>query len=227
MKNITIGLLSLVLLISLTACSYGQESPSSHRDSEMGPGDPLASENSETNHMQSVSGELSKALVVYFSCTGNTEEAALSIADQTGADVYEIVPEQPYTEADLDYQNEACRANQEMRDPSARPAMTGGVDGLENYEVLYLGYPIWWGTMPKILHTFLDRYDLSGKTVLPFCTSGGSGMTTSVTELQEAEPEADIREGLRISSSSDESRSAEIVQWLEENGLSHKRREFE
>lgn len=219
MKNITVGLLSLVLLISLTACSYGQESPSSHRDSEIGQGDPLVSENSETNRTQSISGEDSKALVVYFSCTGNTEAAALSIADQTGAEVYEIVPEQPYTAADLDYQNDACRANQEMQDPSARPAMAGGIDGLEEYEVLYLGYPIWWGTMPKILHTFLDRYDLSGKTILPFCTSGGSGITTSVTELQEAEPGADIREGLRVSGSSDESRNAEIAQWLEDNDL--------
>ena len=156
-----------------------------------------------------------KALVVYFSCTGNTKSVAEKIAQLTGADLYEIVPEIPYTPEDLNYNNDSCRANREMNDPSARPTLGSNTVDISAYDTVYIGYPIWWGTMPRIINTFLDTYDLSGKTVMPFCTSGGSGVSTSVSDLRAEEPAADVRDGLRASGSSDSS----IDEWISRNGL--------
>lgn len=101
-----------------------------------------------------------KALVVYFSCTGNTKAVAEKIAQLTGADLYEIVPEIPYTAEDLNYNNDSCRANREMDDSSARPAIGSDAVEISAYDTVYIGYPIWWGTMPRIINTFLDTYDL-------------------------------------------------------------------
>ena len=157
--------------------------------------------------------ESGKALVAYFSCTGNTKGLAQKIADVTGADMYEIVPEVPYTEADLNY-NSDCRANQEQNDDSARPAIAGGIENIDDYDTIYLGYPIWWGTIPKIINTFIDSYDLSGKTIMPFCTSGSSGISTSVSAIRNACPNADIKDGMRGTSSTT---SAEIEEWISSN----------
>ncbi|MGN0617770.1 MAG: flavodoxin [Ruminiclostridium sp.] len=156
-----------------------------------------------------------KALVVYFSCTGNTKSVAEKIAQLTGADLYEIVPAEPYTDADLNYNNDSCRANREMNDPSARPAIGSNTVDISAYDTVYIGYPIWWGTMPRIINTFLDTYDLSGKTVMPFCTSGGSGVSKSVSDIRAEEPAADVRDGLRASGSLDSS----IDEWISRNGL--------
>ena len=121
--------------------------------------------------------EAAKMLVVYFSATGNTKAVAEEITRLTGADLYEIVPAVPYTDEDLNYNNNECRANQEMNNASARPAIGSEAMDVSSYDTVFIGYPIWWGTMPRIINTFLDTYDLSGKTVLPFCTSGSSGIT--------------------------------------------------
>lgn len=124
-------------------------------------------------------GSNSKVLVAYFSATGNTESVAEKIAASLdNADLYEITPVQPYTSADLNY-NSDCRANREQNDDSARPAISGTVENMDNYNVVFLGYPIWWGRSPKIIYTFLESYNFSGKTVIPFCTSGGSGYNDS------------------------------------------------
>lgn len=157
----------------------------------------------------------SNALVVYFSCTGNTKAVAEKIAGLTGADVYEIVPEDPYTEADLNYNNSDCRANCEQNDESVRPAIGSDTIDLSSYDTVILGYPIWWGTMPRIINTFLDTYDLSGKTVLPFCTSGGSGVSKSVSDIKTAVPSAQVKDGLRASDAS----GSAISLWLSDNGF--------
>ena len=154
----------------------------------------------------------SKSLVVYFSATGNTKALAEKIASQSGSDIFEIVPEEKYTSEDLNYNNSDCRANKEQNDESARPAISGEVKNIENYDTVFIGYPIWWGTMPKIINTFLETYDLSGKTVMPFCTSGGSGISSSVTAIKNAWPGADVKDGLRGSSGTD---AAEIEKWLQ------------
>mgnify|MGYP000185851609 FL=1 len=143
------------------------------------------------------------ALVIYFSCTGHTKAVAEAIAAQAGADLYEIVPANPYTSADLNYNDSNCRANREMNDPSARPAIGSVPVDLSAYDTVFIGYPIWWGTMPRIINTFLDNYDLSGKVVMPFCTSGSSGIGTSVAAIKAAEPDAIVRDGLRASGATD------------------------
>ena len=118
--------------------------------------------------------------------------------------VYEIVPAQPYTSADLSYRNDGCRANAEQQDPSARPAVAGsGIADIDAYDTVYVGFPVWWGRMPKIMFTFFDAYDFSGKTIRPFCTSGGSGIAASVNEIRGLEPQADVQNGLRVRSLDD------------------------
>lgn len=114
-------------------------------------------------------------LVAYFSATGTTEQVAQQAAEILGADIYEIVPEEPYTEADLAYYT-GGRADQEQDDPSARPAINGSVENMSQYDTVLLGYPIWHGQAPRIISTFLESYDFAGKTVIPFVTSGGSGL---------------------------------------------------
>lgn len=123
-----------------------------------------------------------KILVVYFSCTNTTKTLAEYAADILGADIYEIVPAEPYTEADLAYYTNG-RADQEQNDPSVRPAISGGVDNMSDYDTIILGYPIWHGQAPRIVNTFLESYDFSGKTIVPFCTSHSSGMGSSADNL--------------------------------------------
>ena len=124
-----------------------------------------------------------ESVVIYFSATGNTERVAGYIQEITGSDIIEIIPADEYTSADLNYSDDDCRANQEQNDDSARPEIANEID-VDSYDTIYLGFPIWWGDVPKIILTFLDTYDLSGKTVIPFCTSGGSGISTSMNTLR-------------------------------------------
>lgn len=124
----------------------------------------------------------SKTLVVYFSCTGTTKPLAEYAAEITGADLYEIVAEDPYTEADLAYYTNG-RADQEQNDPDARPGISGGVENMDEYDTIILGYPIWHGQAPRIISTFLESYDFSGKTIIPFCTSHSSGIGSSASNL--------------------------------------------
>ena len=157
--------------------------------------------------------EGTKVLIAYFSATNNTEGIANHLDAVLDADLYEIMPEQPYTAADLNY-NSDCRANDEQNDPSARPAISGSVDNMEQYDVIFLGYPIWWGQAPKIISTFLESYDLSGKTIVPFCTSGSSGLGSSATNLHGLASNATWLDGQRFSGSA--SRST-VESWV--NGL--------
>ena len=133
----------------------------------------------------------SNALVVYFSWSGNTESVANEIQAQTGADMFEIVPAEPYTD---DYDTLLDIAQDEQAN-DARPAIAGTVDHFEQYDVVYLGYPNWWGDMPMILYTFLDEYDFSGKTIAPFVTSGGSGFSGTIGTIERMEPNAAVTEG--------------------------------
>lgn len=113
-------------------------------------------------------------LVAYFSNTGNTERVAQIIAGQTGGTLREIVPETPYTSADLDYSDSGCRANREQNDPSARPAIDGEIDNFAQYDAVFIGHPIWWGGAPRIIRTFIESYDFSDKQVYTFSTSASS-----------------------------------------------------
>jgi len=166
----------------------------------------------QTEKLES-SSDTVKSLVVYFSCTGNTKAVAEKIAEYTHSDLYQIVPKVPYTDEDLNYNNKDCRANKEMEDTYARPEIESEVINISDYDTIFIGYPIWWGTMPRIINTFLDTYDLSGKVIMPFCTSGGSGISRSEQDITDLEPNADIRTGLRVSGVSDSS----INEWLTKN----------
>ncbi|HIV02532.1 MAG TPA: NAD(P)H-dependent oxidoreductase [Candidatus Aphodoplasma excrementigallinarum] len=157
----------------------------------------------------------SSALVVYFSATGNTEALAEKIAQAAGADLYEIVPEVPYTSEDLNYDNDGCRANQELNS-DARPAIQPLPVDAAQYDTIILGYPIWWGQCPPPVRTFLESYDFSGKTIMPFCTSGSSGISGSLSKIRELCPDSTITEGFRGTASTTEE---QIDTWLDENGF--------
>lgn len=155
--------------------------------------------------------ETSNVLVAYFSCTNNTEKIAEYISEVTGGTLYKITPEIPYSNADLNY-NTDCRANREQNDSTARPAISGSIDDIGDYNLVFLGYPIWWGQAPKIIYTFLESYEFSGKTIVPFCTSGSSGIGTSATNLHGLTTGATWKDGRRFSSSATKS---QVEAWIE------------
>lgn len=155
-------------------------------------------------------GAEGKAIVAYFSATGTTKAAAERLAKAAGADLYEITPEQPYTDKDLDWRDSLSRSSVEMKDLSARPAIKKLEEDFNAYEVVYLGYPNWWGTAPTIVYTFLDSQNLKGKKIRPFMTSGGSDIIKSVEDLRKAYPDLDITDGLLMNSVTDRDISAWI-----------------
>lgn len=136
-----------------------------------------------------------KTLVAYFSATGVTKGAAEKLAEVTGGDLYEIQPEVPYTDADLDWQDKQSRSSVEMADLSSRPAIKGKVENLDDYDTVFIGFPVWWYTAPTIINTFIEANDLKGKTVVPFCTSGGSSIKKSAEDLKKAYPDLNWKEG--------------------------------
>lgn len=155
-----------------------------------------------------------KVLVAYFSTTNTTEGVAETIAASVGADLYEITPAQPYTSADLNYSDNNSRSTKEMNDPGARPEISGSAADMSRYDIVFLGYPIWWGEAPRIINTFLESYDFSGKTIVPFRTSGSSGIGSSAANLQSSAGGANWLSGRRMSSGVSQS---EIAEWV--NGL--------
>ena len=154
-----------------------------------------------------------RVMVVVFSGTGHTRRIAKVIADGLGTELKEIVPAEPYTEEDLNYNDRSTRATVEQNDPAARPEIAEAIDGLKDCDILFLGYPIWWGQEPRILDTFVETYDLSGITVAPFCTSGSSGIGISVRQLSGLADGADWMEGRRFETDATE---VEINNWAAE-----------
>ena len=142
----------------------------------------LATSQSQSNNTENMNEK--KVLVAYFSCTGTTAALAGTLAKAVNGDLYEITPDKPYTSADLDWTDKNSRSTIEMSDKASRPAIKGKCDRMDRYDVVYVGFPIWWGIAPTIVNTFLESYDFSGKTVIPFCTSGGSGVGQSEKYLQ-------------------------------------------
>ena len=143
-----------------------------------------------------------KSLVVYFSATGTTAQAARTIADVTGGTLCEIVPQQAYTSDDLDWNNRQSRSSVEMSNPKARPALKGAKADIAAYDVIFIGYPIWWNQAPRIINTFIESHDLKGKTLVPFATSGGSGINNSVRKLRKAYPDLEWQDGKQLNGAS-------------------------
>lgn len=135
------------------------------------------------------------ALVAYFSVSGNTAKAAKALAKAAGADLYEIKPAVPYTGADLNWMDKRSRSSVEMNDKNSRPALADTDAPVAEHDVIFLGFPIWWYTAPTIINTFLERYDFSGKTIVLFATSGGSGLGSTAAALQSSAPGARILDG--------------------------------
>lgn len=137
----------------------------------------------------------SKTLVAYFSATGTTAAAAEKLAKVTGGELYQIAPAKSYTSADLYWHNKQSRSSVEMNNPNSRPALKENKDNIATYDVIYIGYPIWWGIAPTIIKTFIESHDLKGKVIIPFATSGGSSIDKSITDLKKTYPNLNWKEG--------------------------------
>ena len=138
---------------------------------------------------------MSKKLVAYFSASGTTKRAAEYLAKAEGADLFEIKPAVPYTSADLNWMDKKSRSSVEMSDPSSRPEIAGKLANMADYDMVFIGFPIWWYVAPRIIDTFVESYDFSGKILVSFATSGGSGMGKTVDELKKLCPKADWKAG--------------------------------
>ena len=232
MKKRIAVLLAILMVFALAACSgnNGNTDPETSKpestveNTRTEPdknGSKTNSDNSDSSQTENSNNpseddnpDTVKVLVAYFSATNTTEGVAKTIADSLGADLYEITPEKPYSAADLDYHDDKSRSTIEMNDPNARPAISGSVENMEQYDIVFIGYPIWWGEAPRILSTFVESYSFSGKTVVPFCTSGGSGMGSSAKNLEGLTNGAAWLSGTRLNGGA--SRSS-VAEWI--NGL--------
>ena len=159
---------------------------------------------------------MSKKLVAYFSASGVTSAVAKNLAEAAGADLYEIKPKVPYTNADLNWNDQNARSTVEMRDKSSRPEMADKDAKAGDYDVIFLGFPVWWYVAPTIINTFLEAYDLSGKTIILFATSGGSGFGKTVENLKPSAPGATIREGKLLNGRPS---VAELKKWVDGLGV--------
>lgn len=160
-------------------------------------------------------GTSSKVLVAYFSATGTTAGVAEKLASATGGELCAIVPQKAYTEADLDWRNDKSRSSVEMKDPKARPALKGMMKDLTGYDVVFIGYPIWWDAAPRVINTFIESHDLKGKRLIPFATSGSSGIEESVKALRKSYPDLKWSDGRLLNRASD----ATIQEWVDKLGL--------
>lgn len=154
---------------------------------------------------------MGKNLVAYFSASGVTKGVAEKLANAAGAELFEIVPKQPYTDQDLNWNNKQSRSSVEMNDRSCRPWISTTISNIGQYDCIFLGFPVWWYREPSIIDTFLEAYDFSGKTIIPFCTSGGSGLGETVESIRSLAKEANVRDGKRFSSGVSEE---ELKTWV-------------
>ena len=237
MKKVAAFLLTLLMVVSLAACAGNSEpaetnfpdvessvvnetsapeSSAAESEPESEATQPDETEETEPAPETDTEAEGTKVLVAYFSATNTTEGVAEHIANGLNADIYEIVPEDPYTNADLNYNDNNSRTTIEMNDPSARPAISGSALNMEQYDIVFIGYPIWWGDAPRIVSTFMESYDFSGKTIVPFCTSGGSGIGSSASNLERLTSGATWLDGRRLNGSDSQDT---VMEWVNSLGL--------
>lgn len=155
---------------------------------------------------------MSKKLVAYFSASGITRAVAERLAKASGADLFEIKPEIPYSRADLDSTNRMSRSSIEMNNPDSRPEIAETLSNMSEYDIVFIGFPIWWYVAPTIIDTFMESYDFSGKTIIPFATSGGSGMGKTIEILKHLCPNANFKSGKMLNRISD----TELEKWLDQ-----------
>lgn len=228
MKRTLSLLMSLVMALSLTACGGNENSSSSQVSSaapESSAAESSASEisseapsSSEVSSQAQDTGSGSSVLVVYYSATGNTAQVAQYIADSTGGDLFEIQPVEPYTDDDLNWTDDNSRVSQEHADESLRDVelVADTVDNWDQYDTVFIGYPIWWGIAAWPVNGFVEANDFSGKTVIPFCTSSSSGLGESGQLLADMAGTGDWQEGQRFRSGASQE---DVQSWIEELGL--------
>ena len=203
------ALLILSLLV-FAGCSKTNDTAEEPAETETAQTEEQEAAPDETASDDAQSG--SDVLVVYFSATGNTKGVAEKIASITGADIYEIKPAQEYTSADLDWNDSDSRTTHEQNDKSARPEIGSDPVSLDGYSTIYIGFPIWWGEEPRIMDTFVESYDFDGITMIPFCTSGGSGIGMSGKNLESNAGSGKWLEGDRLNGSASEE---ELKAWID------------
>ena len=234
MKKIKIISLILTMVLILTACGSSDKKGNNEKATsnkadvtDNGQADKnVSNDNSENTENKDLSSDETqgaedknsdngngnkKVLVAYFSVTHTTENIAKEIANIAGADLYEIVPEQPYTDEDIDYNDDNSRCSVENNDSSARPAISGKIDNLDQYDIVFIGYPNWWGKAPKIMNTFVESYNFEGKIIVPFCTSASSGIGSSADNLVKSTDGATWKDGQRFSSNAT---MDDIASWI-------------
>lgn len=193
MKKITFLLCTMLSTLSLTACAQKKGTTMTESENQ-------------------------KILVAYFSATGTTRHAAGQLAEVMGADLHEIKPEAAYTSEDLNWNNSRSRSSVEMHDLSYRPPITGKFENMADYNVVFVGFPIWWYTAPTIINTFIESYDFKGKIIIPFATSGGSTIQKSCDDLKQTYPDLNWKPGQLLNSPS----KSKLESWKEELGYSNK-----
>ena len=222
MKRNIIILLMALLALALTACSANSASSGNDEPKPVQQTTPAPAETAPELPAQQAAEPVSaaepqivdaeKTLVVYFSATGTTKGVAEKIAAITGADTYEIIAAEPYSDADLNWNDRNSRTTLEQNDKNVRPQIAGEPLSLDSYITIYVGYPIWWGEEPRIMDTFAESYDFSGKTMIPFCTSGGSGIGSSGKNLEKLTSGATWLDGKRFGGSVSE---ADLQSWVD------------
>ena len=195
MKKLLSLILSALIICIFTACGSSAEN-------KQAPEEKVAAQEVQT---------ADKILVAYFSCTGNTKKVAEEVAEILNADIFEIVPAQPYTPEDLDYNIEDCRANIEQKDSEARPKIEVDIKNFPQYKTIVIAFPIWWHEEPRIIDTFVESHNFAGKVVVPVCTSGGSEIDTAEKNLKTLCKGADIKQGKRLGIISKD----EVKAWLD------------
>ena len=237
MKKFLCGLLSMAVVFSLAACgSENVSAPSSEPSAESTEAAAESQDLTESAESQGASaesqepstevqeasdtGEMTEEeaggiLVAYFSWSGNTRQMAQMIQEETDGELFEISPAVPYTD---DYDTLLDVAQQEQAD-NARPELAGQVENWDSYDIVFVGYPDWWSDAPMLIYSFLESYDWEGKTLIPFCTSGGSGFGRSLDQIPDSAPGATVLEGLHVSGSSVDSAGEDIAAWIDSLNL--------
>lgn len=216
-KRMMAGVMTLLLLCLCVGCGNNRSAdmPETVPNSDESTLDADAEETENIESETEDSMEQKQILVAYFSRTGNTETLASEIGSRIGGNLFEIEPVDPYPE---DYDETVERFRRE-RDENARPAIINEVENMEQYDIVFVGFPNWGDDMPHIVYTFLEQYDFSGKTIIPFCTNGGGGFGNSIAGLEETCPDSVLAEGFECSGSRIQNETDEIEEWLNELGM--------
>lgn len=220
MKKLFSLLLAAMMLLTLTACgTKNADEPSadnSENSSAAGSVDPDTANETPAQTSEETPGEEGgKILIAYFSWSGNTAKLAQMIADATGGELFAVEPETPYSD---DYNAVVDQAKAEQSE-NARPAVANAVENWEDYDTVFVGYPNWWSDVPMVMLTFLESYDWSGKTVVPFCTSGGGGFGNGVSSITGAVSDASVLDGFHVNGSRVDGAQDDVIAWLDELDL--------